>query len=225
MASRKYFGLESITQYESQAIVQRVVSYLCSEGRETSLFASLSQALDIPEETLQREFGTEQALVETIWEAWPQIVLAALSEPLRNETTGREAVSGLLETAISLQSGYRRLKELRNSNRPAAIGVRCEGQAVQTCLWKLERQIRERFKRSVYEGELPEDSRVLSLSALCLRLVGGFLAGVEDEVFAATASDSVNLFVDRLGFHVARPLKRRRRLTPVLPFVKKSPAL
>jgi hypothetical protein len=225
MATREYFGIESITQYDGQDIVQRVVNCLCSGGSDLWAFASLSEALDISAGRLQGEYGTEEALVETAWELWPQIVLAALSDPLRNKGTGREAIQSLLETAISLQDGHRRLKELRNASPGAAKKGRFE-EVAPTCGWSLGRQIRERFERSVYEGELAESANVSSLTALCLRLVNGCLVCTEDEKLTPTALDSVKLFVDGLGFQVARLSKRRRRrLTPVLAFVKRSPVL
>jgi hypothetical protein len=225
MATRDYFGLHSITEIEGHALVRQVVSFLRSEEGNWS-FASLSEALDILEERIRKEFGTEETLVETVWELWPQVVLAALVEPLRNANTGREAVRDMLETAVSLQNGYSWLKELRNVNRAAGAERNSAKQEMPSCGQALEREIRGRFERSVYEGELSENANVRSLSALCLRLVNGFLVCADDGILTVTALESVKLFVDGLGFHVARPSKKRpRRLTRVLAFVRRSTVL
>jgi hypothetical protein len=157
-------------------------------------------------ENLRNEFGTEEALVEAAPETPPEPVVEALTERLRTARTGREAVHGLLEIAISLRTGY------RESNA---------GQLPKS----LEHYLRNRLERSVYEGELPESANVRAMSALTFATVNGLLFCEQEDASAAQLRDSVRLFIDGLGFQAVRPLKRNRRprpLAPILQFVKRT---
>jgi len=60
----------------------------------------------------------------------------------------------LLEVGISLRTGDHRLKDYRVKNRSLPVERRSDEHAVQDGR-SLEPQIRDRFQRSVYEGELP----------------------------------------------------------------------
>jgi hypothetical protein len=222
MASPKYASLLSQAQEERLTMLLGIVSFLCSEGTAGWSFA-LSARLHIPEEKLRKEFGTEEALVEAAPEMLQRVVLAVLTEPLRTARTGREAVRSLLEIAISLRNGYQQSKNHRERGPSLALERAPDALGIDDCGNSLECQIRDRFKRSVYEGELPEDANVPSMSALTLAVVSGLLFCAQEEASSATLLDSVRLFVDGLGFHVVRPpTDHSRRLAPVLQFVRAS---
>lgn len=222
MASQEYASVRSKAQLERLTVLRRVVSFLCSEGTGGWSFASLSATLDIPEERLRKEFGTEEALLDDAAEMFQDVVLAALTEPLQTARTGREAVHGMLEMAISLRKGYRRLKDRRAGVRSLARERVPDAQAIDDCGKSLEYQIRERLERSVYEGELPESANARAMCVLTLAIVIGLLFCSQEDLPGVTLLDTARLFVDGLGFHVARPPKRRsRRLAPVLEFVRR----
>ncbi len=225
VASQEYATVPSKAPLERLTLLHRAASFLCSEKTGDWSFASLSSALDIPKEELQKEFSTEEALLEATREMLPEVLLAALSKPLRTARTGREAVHGMLEIAISLRRGYRRLKDHRAGVRSLAVERQPDAEVITNCGNCLEHQIKDRLERSVDEGELPESANILSISALTLTVVNGLLISPVENGSAATLTllDSVKLFVDGLGFHVVRPVKRRqRRLAPVLQFVRRS---
>ena len=162
-----------------------------------------------------QEYGTlqpEEALFEAAPEILPSVVLATLTEPLRTAPTGRDAIHGLLEIAMSLRNPGAR--SLTRGGKPDA-------QTIYGCGKSLEYHIRDRFERSVYEGELPEGANVGAMSALTLTVVRGLVFCTQDS--AATLLDSLKLFVNGLGFHVPGSAKRRPRpLAPVLQFVRRS---
>jgi len=223
VASQEYATFPPKAQLERLTVLRRVVTFLCSEETGVWSFASLSAVLDIPARKLREEFGTEEALLEAAREMLLEVVLATLTERLGTARTGREGVHGLLEIAISLRRGYRGLKEQGAAVRLLALERKPDAQLIQDWGKSLECQIRDRFERSVYEGELPEGANVRSMSALTLAVVSGLLFCTQEDVSDVTLQDSARLFVDGLGFHVARPPKRRpRRLAPVLQFVRRS---
>jgi len=223
MAAPKYASLPSQAQEERLTMLRGIVSFLCSKGTAGWSFASLSARLHIPAEKLRKEFGTEEALAEAAPEMLQHVVLAALTEPLRTARTGREAVHSLLETAISLRNGYHQCKNHRERRPSLTLERAPDALGIDECGNSLKCQIRDRFKRSVYEGELPEGANVLSMSALTVAVVSGLLFCAQEEASSATLLDSVRLFVDGLGFHVVRPPKRHsRRLAPILQFVRAS---
>jgi AcrR family transcriptional regulator len=218
VASQEYATVPQKAELECLTVLRRVASFVCSQETGDWSFASLSAALDIPEEKLRKEFGTEEALLEASGEMLLEVVVTALTDRLRTARTGREGVLGMLEIAIALRRGYRKLKRQRAGVRFLALERKLDPQGEL-----LDCQIRDRFERAVYEGELPEGANVHSLSALTLAVVSGLLFGAPEEVSDVTLLDSARLFVEGLGFHVVRSTKSRpRRLAPVLQFVRRS---
>jgi hypothetical protein len=144
----------------------------------------LSAALDVPQAKLRKEFGTETALLETARKLLPDVVLAGLAEPLRTARTGRDAVHGMLEVAVSLRKGHRQLKDHTAAGPSLAMERNSDDQAIQHWGRSLEYQIHDRFARSVDEGELPEGANIRSLSALTLAVVNGLVFCVQEEVSA-----------------------------------------
>lgn len=225
MTSHDYASVPLPALLDHVAVVRRVVSFLCSEEIGNLSFASLSVALDVPKENLRKEFGTEEIVIDAAADSFPGVALALLIEPLRTAGTGREAVHGMLEIAISLRRGYRQLKDRLAGIRAPAREPILDPLRIFDCGISLEYQIRDRLERSVYEGELPERSDVRAMSALTLTVVSGLVFCARQEDSAATLLDSATLFVNGLGFHVARlPKRRRLQLAPVLQFVRR-PAL
>jgi hypothetical protein len=221
MASRDYASFLSNAQLESETVLQRIVRFLCSEGDGNWSFTSLSAALDIPERRLREAFGTEETLLAAAQQLLPDVLLAAVAQPLRTARTGREAVRSMLEIAVTLRKSRCQLKDHCATVRPPAIERRADEQLNWDWDKSLGYEIQDRLERSVYEGELPESVNVRSMSALALALVNGLVFRAPGEVSEVTLLDSVRLFVDGLGFHVARPPKRPpRRLAPVLQFVR-----
>lgn len=223
MATREYVGLRPTTaQFESETLLLRAVEHLCAQETVAWSIASLSAALGIPQESFRKEFGTEETLVERAWDLWPQLAVAALVERLGRASTGREAIHDLLEMAITLQTGYRRLRDQFAVNRSPAINQMPDTRGCLDRSRSLACLIQARFARSVYEGELPESANVAALSTLCLTLVNGLVTRTDEDASTDTLLDSVKLFVDGLGFQRLRRSKRvPRRLTPVLAFVRK----
>jgi hypothetical protein len=152
----------------------------------------------------------------------PDFVLNCISEPLRKAQTGKEAIHGMLQSAVSLGTTYFRSRDDGSSisSNQSERCFRCRG--ITDLRRALERQVRERLEVSVSEGELPENANVQSLSALCISVLNGLLFCIEDDIPETPLVDSVRLFVESLGFHPVRPLKKRpRRPAAVLPFPKR----
>jgi hypothetical protein len=148
------------------------------------------------------------------------LVLLRVSEPLRKAQTGKQAIHGMLQSAVSLGTIYLRFRDNGSTVSPIAGGRRIPDHAIKDLRRTLERQVRERFEASVSEGELPENANVESMNALCMSLLSGLLFCIEDGVSETSLLDSVGIFVQGLGFHTARPLKRRSQ-APVLALVRK----
>jgi hypothetical protein len=223
MASRDYASLQSKAQLERETVLQRIVKFLCAEETGDSSFKSLSAALDVPEGSLREEFGAEEKLLEAAGQMLPELVVASVAEPLRTSRTGREAVFGMLEMAVSLRKARRRLRQHGSAVRSLSLEKRADEQTIWDWNQSLSYEIQARFEQSVYEGELPESANVHAMSALTLALVNGLVSCAPEVVSDVALLDAVRLFVDGLGFHVPRPSKRRMRpLAPVLQFVRRS---
>jgi hypothetical protein len=162
----------------------------------------------------------EDRLAEACRELNWDFVLLRVSELLRKAQTGKEAIHGMLQSAVSLGTIYSRFRNDGSTVSPTAGGPRIPDHAIKDLRRTLERQVRERFEASVSEGELPENANVESMSALCMSLLSGLLFCMEDGVSETSLLDSVGIFVEGLGFHTLRPLKRRSQ-TPVLALVRK----
>jgi AcrR family transcriptional regulator len=207
---------------ERLTLLRRIVGILSSQETPDWSLALLSSALDISKEELRREFGTEQGLLAAAREMLSEVVLAALTEPLRTAETGREALHVMLENTISLRRAYRRLQTQRVAGRALPFEHNLDAEIIENCGRMLEYHIQDRFERSVYEGELPEGANVRSMSTLTLTVVNGLLFYPQENAPVSTLLESAQIFVDGLGFQPVRPAKRRpRRLAPVLPFVQR----
>jgi hypothetical protein len=148
------------------------------------------------------------------------LMLRRVSEPLQNAPTGKEAIHGMLQRAVSFGMKYSRFWDNRSAIPLTEGGLGLRGHAIKNLRQALRRQVRERFEASVSEGELPENANVESMSALCMSLLNGFLFCIEDGAREALLLDSVRIFMEGLGFHARRPLKKRSQ-APVLILVRK----
>jgi hypothetical protein len=147
--------------------------------------------------------------------------LTRVSDPLRKAQTGKEAIHGMLQSAVCFGMTYGQPWDNGSaiSSSQGERWFRCR--TIKDLRRALERQVRERLEVSVSEGELPENANVQSMSALCMSVLNGLLFCIEDDIPEASLLDSVRMFVESLGFHPVRPLRRRRRTAAVLALVRK----
>jgi hypothetical protein len=143
--------------------------------------------------------------------------LSSVLEPLRTAATGREAVLDMLQrvlSAVPMGAG-------QNASFLAVLHSNVENDSTQQTSrerrYALRSQILKRLEHSVLEGELPEDADIEALSCLCMSYVSGLAASLQDGIPGASLADSVALFVETVGFHKLRTLKRRTRGSPAVP--------
>lgn len=141
--------------------------------------------------------------------------LSFVLAPLRRAVTGREAVLDMLHGVLSAG-----LYVAAGPNTPRSpilhSGVETDSILQMSREWRysLRSLIVERLEQSVYEGELPEDADVHVLSCLCMSFASGLAASLQDGISAASLANSIALFVESIGFHRVRELKRRLRNSP-----------
>lgn len=127
----------------------------------------------------------------------------SILEPLGTAPTGREAIRQVLERIVSADSSF--APECTHSRQMIRL------------------QILHRIESAVYEGELPESTQAETLGNSCSSFLIGLAINRQDGVSAALLVDSIRSFVDGLGFHIARPAKRKHRVNSnLVPFVRKK---
>jgi hypothetical protein len=203
-------------------MLRRVVDPLHVEETSLGTFPQLSKTLETPEETLRKGSESEEGLVQAAQELKLDDLLAQASEPLRRAKTGKEAIHDMLQIAVSLAAAFCRSRNNHPAISPIATELSFTDRSIKDRRQALVHQLRERLEESVSEGELPENANVESMSALCMSVLNGLVFCIQDDVPAASLRDSVRLFVESLGFHGVRPLRRCARRSPVvLEFVRK----
>jgi CRISPR/Cas system-associated endoribonuclease Cas2 len=136
-------------------------------------------------------------------------VLDLIFRPLHTASTGREALLGMLPGVLAVA------RSEQNSSLTAAtlLGDKnFQPRAPRRETSELLRiQVLRRLERSVYEGELPENTDIQVLSCLCVAFAHGLALSLNNGISQMGLETSITLFVENLGFHKVRKAKRPAR--------------
>jgi AcrR family transcriptional regulator len=197
---------------DRSVVLRKVMEVLATKGFARASMADLTIAAELGRDTLHKAFGTKDEILRAAIHFCADTEASLADEPLRASSTGREAILSMLEENVRLRRYWP-----RNCDCLFALNafiVPPEDSGLQDFLSErrrsLSKQIRSRLMQSVGEGELPEGTNCEALANLCFAILSGLTVRIWEGVPAGVLFQSIEVFVNGLGF---RPRRVKSRVT------------
>jgi AcrR family transcriptional regulator len=197
------------TAVDRPLVLRKVMEVLSVKGFVKASMLDLTRAVGLGRSVLHRAFGQRDEILRAAIHFCADAEGSLAHEPLRASSTGREAILAMLEENVRLHRYWPRNCDclfIRNS-----FVVPPEDFALEEYLSEKRRsvakQIRARIMQSVAEGELPRNTNCEALANLCFTILSGLNVRIWDGAPPAALFQSIELFVNGLGF-------RQRRARP-----------
>jgi AcrR family transcriptional regulator len=197
---------------DCSAVLRKVMGVLSVKGFAKVSIADLTSTAGVDYRILHKAFGTREEILRAAIRFCADTEAALAHEPLRISTTGKEAILSMLEENVRLRRHWPRYCGCLFTLN--AFIVPPEDADLQDFLTEkrrsLSKQIRSRLVQSVSEGELPKGTNCETLANLCFTLLSGITFRVLDGALPGLLFQSIEMFVDSLGFTRRRSAARSR---------------
>src|SRR5579863_6872271 len=194
------------------AALRNVMEVLSAKGFAKASIADLKSAVGPGYGALRKAFGTRDEILRAAVRFCADTEACLAQEPLRVSPTGREAIVAMFEENVRLRRHWPRYCGCLFTFN--AFIVPPEDADLQDFLTEkrrsLSKQIRSRLAQSVSEGELPKGTNCETLANLCFTLLSGITFRVLDGALPGLLFQSIEMFVDSLGFTRRRSAARSR---------------
>src|SRR4051812_35613257 len=167
--------------FDRDVALEKAMLLFWQQGYEGTSLSELTEAMGISPPSLYAAFGDKKQL---FFAAVERYVSAAESVPncIRNAATAKQAVETMLQTSAVSQTQRGRppgclLVSGAVNLSTASQDVRDE---VARIRGRVERTLRERIKRAIEEGELPEQTDAAALAAFYISITHGMSMQAQD---------------------------------------------
>jgi AcrR family transcriptional regulator len=197
---------------DHSAALRDVMEALSAKGFAEASISDLKSAVGPAYGALRKAFGTRDEILRAAIRFCADTEATLANEPLRVSPTGKEAILAMLEENVRLRRHWPRYCGCLFTFN--AFIVPPEDADLQDFLTEkrrsLSKQIRSRLAQSVSEGELPKGTNCETLANLCFTLLSGITFRVLDGALPGLLFQSIEMFVDSLGFTRRRSAARSR---------------
>jgi AcrR family transcriptional regulator len=199
-------------------ILRKAMEVLSVKGFAKASMADLAGAVGVGPSVLRKAFGTRDQILREAIQFCAETEASLAQEPLRASSSGREAILSLLEENVRLHRYWPRHCDCLFALN--AFVVPPEDPALQELLSEnrrsVSKQIRSRLIQSITEGELSGGTNCEALANVCFTFLSGLAVRVWDGAPPGILFQSIELFVNGLGFRPRRaksrvPRSRKRR--------------
>jgi len=190
------------TSVDRAAVLKKVMEVLAVKGFAKVSMADLASAAGLARKTLQEALGRREEILQAAIRFCVETEGSLADEPLRVSSTGREAMLSMLEENVRLHEYWPCNCDCLFTKN--AFVVPQEDAALQEFLTEkrraLSKQIRARLIQSVTAGELPGNTNCEALANLCFAVLSGLNVRIWDGVPSGVLFQSIEIFIDGLGF-------------------------